>query len=72
MKYGNSIVGTNPYRAEVIKQNLEWMAKDKYYIARLVGDNGVKAINIDEAELKLLLAFYEGKEITIHETDDKK
>ena len=78
MRYGNSIVGCNPYRAGIIKENLEAMKKDGYAIARLHGaTDNINIINIDEPELEILLAFYEGKEIIIkedsnNETDDEE
>lgn len=68
MKYRD---GSNPYRAEIIKQNLDALKKDAYAIAKLSGaTSSIKTINIDDQELQLLLAFYEGKEILINDTDD--
>ncbi len=70
MKYRE---GSNPYRAEIVRQNLEALRKDTYSIAKLIGaTSSIKTINIDDQELELLLAFYEGKEIFINETDDKE
>lgn len=71
MKYGNSIVGNNPYRAGIIKENLDAMQKDRYAIARLHGaTDNINVINIDETELEILLAYYEGKEIIINDKND--
>ena len=59
MKYKD---GSNPYRAKIIKENLEELKKDTYAICKLKGaKEEIKTINIDEDELRLLLAFYEGK-----------
>lgn len=64
MKYTD---GSNPYRAEIINENLKELKKDAYAICKLSGaKKEIKTINIDEDELRLLLAFYEGKEIIIN------
>lgn len=50
----------NPYRVNIITENLEKKAKSSYYTVRLKGDEG-KAININTNALRLLRAYYEGK-----------
>lgn len=49
----------DPYKANVIRENLAKMAADAYYLVRLKGDAG-KAINLDEEVLKILQSYYEG------------
>lgn len=50
----------DPYKAKVIKGELEKMENDEFYLVRLKGGTG-KAINLDEGALKLLLDYYEGQ-----------
>lgn len=49
----------DPYKADIIKEEMEKAAKDEYYLVRLRGDTG-KAINLDREALELLHAYYEG------------
>ena len=48
----------DPYKVNIIQENLGKMAGDEYYLVRLKGDAG-KSINLDEGALKLLKAYYE-------------
>lgn len=50
----------DPYKAKVIKGELEKMKNDEFYLVRLKGGTG-KAINLDEDALKLLIEHYEGR-----------
>ncbi len=49
----------DPYKSEIIKEQLEKMAGNEFYLVRLQGDAG-KAINLDRYALTLLQAYYDG------------
>lgn len=50
----------DPYKVQIINECLNGMARDRYCLTRLKGDN-THAINIDENGLKLLRAYYNGQ-----------
>jgi hypothetical protein len=52
------------YKVKTIVEIMEGMFYDEYYKARLKGED-TKAINIDDAALALLQAYYEGQRIII-------
>ena len=45
------------YKVEILKNILEEMRKNKFYLCRVKGDN-TKAINLDEEAIKLLIEYY--------------
>lgn len=49
----------DPYKVNIIRENLEKMERDEYYLVQMKGDSG-KAINLDETALKLLQSYYNG------------
>lgn len=50
---------SDPYKANIIKNESDRMRHDEYYIVQLRGDNG-KPINLDQNALRLLQAYYDG------------
>ncbi|QHJ85076.1 MAG: hypothetical protein [Bacteriophage sp.] len=46
------------YRVGVMKQMLEGMDRDEYYLARLKGDD-TKTINLEREDIEMLIARYE-------------
>lgn len=48
------------YRVGVLKQILEGIDRDEYYLARLKGDD-TKTINLEKEDIELLIKKYEGK-----------
>ena len=54
----------NTYRERIIKEMLRLLENNEYEIPKL--SNGhFNSINIEKDELKLLIAYYQGKEIEI-------
>lgn len=45
------------YKVNVLKEMLDGMKKDEYYLCRLKGDD-TKNINLDEEAIKLLIEYY--------------
>lgn len=45
------------YKVEILKNILEEMRKNEFYLCRVKGDN-TKAINLDEEAIKLLIEYY--------------
>lgn len=59
-EYEGDKTGTrDPYKVNIIRENLEKMTTDEYYFVQMKGDAG-KAINLDETALKLLQSYYNG------------
>ncbi len=45
------------YKINVLKEMLQGIKQDKYYLCRLKGDN-TKSINLDEDAIKILIEYY--------------
>ncbi len=45
------------YKVSVLKEMLDGMQQNEYYLCRLKGDN-TKSINLDENAIKILIEFY--------------
>lgn len=45
------------YKVKILKQVLEELKQNEYYLCRLKGDN-TNAINIEEDGIKLLIEYY--------------
>lgn len=45
------------YKVNVLKEMLDGMKQDEYYLCRLKGDD-TKSINLDENAIKLLIEYY--------------
>ena len=45
------------YKVKILKQMLEELKQDEYYLCRLKGDN-TKSINLEEDVIKLLIEYY--------------
>lgn len=49
----------DPYKADVIRGEMEKIKEDEYYQVKLKGDTG-KAINLDMEALRILKMYYNG------------
>jgi hypothetical protein len=45
------------YKVKILKEILEEMQQEEYYLCRLKGDN-TKSINLAEDAIKILIEFY--------------
>ena len=45
------------YKVKILKEILDGMKKNEYYLCRVKGDD-TQAINIDEEAIKLLIKYY--------------
>lgn len=49
----------DPYKVDIIREEMEKMDRDEYYKVRLKGDSG-KAILLDQEALRILKMYYAG------------